>query len=99
MSFSSKDAAELQAALERLRAQEERQIRALLEQVVPARPLRIDMVEGNPYAAIRNEIGTFNAELLAMGTHSRSRLATAMIGSLAQDFLAEGACDVLVTRA
>jgi nucleotide-binding universal stress UspA family protein len=34
-----------------------------------------------------------------MGTHSRSRLATAMIGSLAQDFLAEGACDVLVTRA
>lgn len=96
---ASSDAAKLEAAQERLRAQEERQIRAALEQAAPARPLRIDMVEGNPYAAIRNEIGTFNAELLAMGTHSRSRLATAMIGSLACDFLAEGACDVLVTRA
>ena len=97
--FSSKDTAKLETAQQRLRAQEEHQIRAVLEQVAPARPLRIEMVEGNPYTAIRNQIGTFNAELLAMGAHSRSRVANAMIGSLAPDFLAEGACDVLVTRA
>jgi len=34
-----------------------------------------------------------------MGTHARSALKTAMIGSLAREFLAEAACDVLVARA
>lgn len=97
---SSADAAKLAAAQERLRAQEERHIRAVMGQMAPpARPLRIDMIEGNPHAAIRNQIGTFNAELLAIGTHSRSRLGAAMIGSLAREFLAEGACDVLVAGA
>lgn len=99
VSFSAKDAAELQAALERLCTQEEQQIGAIVEQVVPpTRPVRIDMVEGSPHDSVRSQIGIYNAELLAMGTHSRSRLVAAMIGSLAREFLAEGACDVLVAR-
>jgi len=100
MKFSTKDAAEFEAAKERLRAQEERQIRAVVEQIAPpGRPQHIEMIEGSPHAVIRDEIGAFNADLLAMGTHSRSRLKTAMVGSLAQEFLAEGACDVLVAKA
>jgi universal stress protein E len=100
MRFSAKDAAQFEAASERLRAQEERQIRAIVEQTAPpGRPLSFEMIEGSPHAVIRNEIGVFNADLLAMGTHSRSSLKAAMVGSLAQEFLAEGACDVLVAKA
>jgi nucleotide-binding universal stress UspA family protein len=90
---------ETAAANQRLREQEERQIRAVVDEVAAGRALQLEIVEGSPYAALRNVIGNFNAELLAMGTHSRSRLSTAIVGSLAQEFLATGPCDVLVARA
>jgi nucleotide-binding universal stress UspA family protein len=35
----------------------------------------------------REEVDNFKADLLVMGTHTRGRLQTAMIGSLAQEFL------------
>jgi nucleotide-binding universal stress UspA family protein len=53
---------------------------------------------GNARAALRNRIGTFGADLLSMGTHARSRLSTAIVGSLAQEFLTAAPCDVLVAR-
>jgi nucleotide-binding universal stress UspA family protein len=65
----------------------------------PHRPPRIAMIEGNPFFAIREAIGSFHTDLLAMGTHARSGIAAAMIGSLAREFLIDAACDVLVARA
>jgi nucleotide-binding universal stress UspA family protein len=98
--LASRDPAEFEAAKERLRAQEERQVKAVIEQAVPpGRAPRLDMIEGSPHEVVRDQIGTFNADLLAMGTHSRTRLRTVMVGSLAQEFLAGGACDVLVAKA
>jgi nucleotide-binding universal stress UspA family protein len=99
MRFSARDAAHFEAAKERLRAQEERQIRSVVEQAAPpGRALDFKMIEGDPHTVVRSEIGVFNADLLAMGTHARSTLRAAMVGSLAQEFLAEGACDVLVAK-
>jgi nucleotide-binding universal stress UspA family protein len=90
---------ETDAANQRLREQEERYLRSIVEQAGASRPLALEIVEDSPYTALRNAIGHSGAELLAMGTHARSRLATAMVGSLAQEFLAAGACDVLVAKA
>jgi nucleotide-binding universal stress UspA family protein len=59
--------------------------------------LVIDMIEDNPFVAMRNQTGS--ADLLVLGTHSKGRLATTLsIGSLARHLLAEAACDVLVSR-
>ena len=59
--------------------------------------LVIDMIEDNPFVAMRNQTGS--ADLLVLGTHSKGRLATtSSIGSLARHLLAEAACDVLVSR-
>jgi nucleotide-binding universal stress UspA family protein len=41
----------------------------------------------------------FNPDLLAMGTHARSAMKTAMIGSLSREFLAEARCDMLLAHA
>jgi nucleotide-binding universal stress UspA family protein len=90
---------ETDAANQRLREQEERQLRAVIEEVAAGRGLPLEIVEDSPFSALRSTIGVFGADLLAMGTHSRSRLATAMVGSLAQEFLAADACDVLVAKA
>ena len=65
----------------------------------PPRPPRIEMIEGNPFFAIRDAIGSFHPDLLGMGTHARSGISVAMIGSLAREFLIDAACDVLVARA
>jgi nucleotide-binding universal stress UspA family protein len=86
------------AANRRLREQEEQQLKAVIEQVAPALSLPLEIVEDEPHSALRNSIGAFNSDLLAMGTHARSRLSTAVVGGLAQEFLAAGPCDVLVAR-
>jgi len=93
------DEPQTDAATERLREQEVQQLRAMIARVAGGRTFALEIVEDGPFAALRNAIGVFNADLLAMGTHTRTRLATAMVGSLAQEFLAAGACDVLVAKA
>ena len=65
----------------------------------PPRPPHIEMIEGNPFFAIRDAIGSFHPDLLAIGTHARSGIAVTMVGSLAREFLIEAPCDVLVARA
>ncbi len=54
------------------------------------------LVEGRPGAAIRREIKADPPDLLALGTHGRSRLSEALLGSLARDMLSDPPCDVLV---
>ena len=100
LGLPARDASAANKDKARIRELDERRIKEILEQASPqpSSP-RLVVVEGDPHSVIRNEIGTFNADLLVMGTHSRSRIATATLGSFAQAFLAEGACDVLVARA
>ena len=64
----------------------------------PSSP-RIQMMMGNPYSVLRDAIASFKPDLLAMGTHARSGIAIAMVGSLAREMLVEAPCDVLVVRA
>jgi nucleotide-binding universal stress UspA family protein len=55
------------------------------------------MIEDNPYAVMRSEMGW--PDLLVMGAHSKGRMATTTaIGHLARHLLAEAPCDVLVSR-
>ena len=58
----------------------------------------VRIVEGSPYFVIRDELKEYQPDLLAMGTHARSSLGTALVGSLARDLLTEASCDVLVAR-
>jgi nucleotide-binding universal stress UspA family protein len=100
--FGSLEAAERAMAQENelLRKRLERQAQDhLLALASPARPPRIEMVAGNPFFVIRDAIASFQPDLLAMGTHARSGVAIAMVGSLAREFLVEAPCDVLVARA
>ena len=58
----------------------------------------VKIVEGSPYFVVRDELKKNQPDLLAMGTHARSSLGTALVGSLARDLLTEASCDVLVAR-
>jgi nucleotide-binding universal stress UspA family protein len=95
----SKDTSAAGKDKERLLELDKRRIKDILQALPQSASPDIAVVEGDAHTVIRNEIGLFNADLLVMGTHSRSRLSTAIVGSLAHTFLAEGACDVLVARA
>ena len=64
----------------------------------PSAP-RIQMAMGNPFFVLRDAIASFKPDLLAIGTHARSGIAIAMVGSLAREMLVEAPCDVLVARA
>ena len=91
---------------ERAVAEESDHIRTLLNREIDKAksqtPLQIapeiKIVEGSPYFVIRDELKEYQPDLLAMGTHARSSLGTALVGSLARDLLTEASCDVLVAR-
>ena len=58
--------------------------------------LAIDLIESNPYLAIRHNVDW--AELLVLGKHSKGGMAiSSEIGRLARQMLAEAPCDVLVS--
>jgi nucleotide-binding universal stress UspA family protein len=102
MGFGTSDAAARLTARENKRVRElvERKSKEFLSRFAPrAKSPRFELIEGNPQAAIRNQIAVFDPDLLAMGTHARSPLKTATLGSLARELLAEAPCDVLVVRA
>lgn len=98
--FAGKKAEELAVAEER------HNIRTILDREIGNAKSRtpllsapeIRIVEGSPYFVIRDELKAYRPDLLAMGTHARNSLGTALVGSLARDLLAEAPCDVLVAR-
>lgn len=64
-------------------------------------PPRLHQVcrEGMAQDIILKEAVGNDADLLVLGTHGRTGVAHAFLGSVAEDLLAEAPCDVLVTRA
>ncbi len=102
MGFGTSDAAKRLTARENKRVREavERKSKEFLSRFAPHAKLpQFDLIEGSPEAALRSQIAVFEPDLLAMGTHARSPLKVATLGSLAREFLAESPCDVLVVRA
>ena len=93
------DRREADEANQRLRTQEEQQLRTFIEHGTAGRRFPLEIVDGEPEAAVREALGRVNADLLALGTHARGRTPTALIGSLAREFLVTAPCDVLVARA
>ena len=55
--------------------------------------------EGMAQEAILKEVVGNQADLLVLGTHGRTGVAHAVLGSVAEDLLTEAPCDVLVARA
>jgi nucleotide-binding universal stress UspA family protein len=56
------------------------------------------IVRGDPRAALLVEAVRRRADLIAVGTHGRSGIAHALIGSVAEWVIQAAACDVLVAR-
>ena len=54
---------------------------------------------GEVHAVLRNAVKELSSDLLVMGTHSRVGLAQAVLGSVAEAFLNNPPCDVLVVKA
>lgn len=92
------------SAAERAAAEEERHVRELLDGEISriegrsAAQSEIKIVEGSAYFVMRGELKAYQPDLLAMGTHARSSIGTALVGSLTRDLLTEAPCDVLVAR-
>jgi len=100
--FASTEAAEekMERENELLAQRLSRQVQdAMIELGSHPSPPHIQMAMGNPFFVLRDAIASFKPDLLGMGTHARSGIAIAMVGSLAREMLVEAPCDVLVARA
>lgn len=63
-----------------------------------ARAPKLDVVHGEPRAEVLRCVARERADLLVVGTHARSGLAHALLGSTAQALIRSAPCDVAVTR-
>lgn len=71
----------------------------LAEIDTPAAPVKRVLREGAPEEVLRGEAAKQRADLLVMGTHGRTGVARALLGSVTLGFLADPPCDVLVVKA
>ncbi len=55
--------------------------------------------EGEPDAVIAAQVADLGADLLVLGTHGRTGVAHAFLGSVAEGFLTEPPCDVAAVKA
>ncbi|MEQ8824816.1 MAG: universal stress protein [Filomicrobium sp.] len=81
--------AQLQQQIERVKNQ--------LHHHVPS--IEMSFPEGDAHGVIGAEVKRLEPDLLAIGTHGRSGFANAVIGSVAEQLLADAPVDVLVTKA
>ena len=57
------------------------------------------VVEGSASEVLLHLAGRLPADLLVAGTHGRTGVAHALLGSVAEDLLLQAHCDVLVAKA
>jgi nucleotide-binding universal stress UspA family protein len=60
--------------------------------------LRLRVRKGDPRVALLREVLSERADLLVVGTHARSGIAHALLGSVAEWVIRAAPCDVAVTR-
>lgn len=68
-----------------------------LLQAVPARLFPI-LKQGPVRDVIEDQVDRLKPDLLVLGTHGRSGIAHAVMGSVAEDFLSRPPCDILAVR-
>ncbi len=64
----------------------------------PDRPVDRIVLEGRPASAILDEARGFGADLIVLGSHGHSRIATMLLGSTSAEVVARSHCPVLVVR-
>ena len=57
------------------------------------------MQEGSAREVIHRQINQLKPDLLVVGTHGRTSIAHALLGSVAEDLLSQPPCDVLAVKA
>lgn len=73
------------------------ELRATLQRLArPAPESQVRVLEGKAQVLIPEQMRDFGPDLVALGTHARSRVVTAVLGSLARDLVAASDCDVLL---
>lgn len=72
------------------------ELQRLLEWAGDAVRWRASVKRGDPRAAILREITARRADLAVLGTHGRSGLSHALLGSVAEHVVRKAVCDVLV---
>ena len=78
----------------------EKEIKELAERFGPAAPHCETVVkEGMVREILREQIAEFKPDLVAIGTHGRTGIANIMLGSVAEDLLADAPVDVLAVKA
>lgn len=77
----------------------EREIDALTQQSAGAQQYHTVMRLGDVRSVIRNSITEHDAHLVVVGTHGRTGISHAMLGSVAEDLLTDGPVDVLAVKA
>lgn len=67
----------------------------------PALPVRINRIvrHGDVDGVLRGEVDRLRPDLMVLGTHGRTGIAHALLGSVANGFLNNPPCDVLVVKA
>lgn len=65
----------------------------------PDIPFHKVVTQGETQSVIRSEVDRLQPDLLVLGTHGRVGLTHALLGSIAQSFLNNPPCDVLVVKA
>ncbi|MEX2616040.1 MAG: universal stress protein [Alphaproteobacteria bacterium] len=62
---------------------------------------RIEIVvsEGDPHSVINAQVAALDADLLVLGTHGRTGVARAFLGSVAEGFLTDPPADVVAVKA
>lgn len=82
-----------------LKAEAAARFEKLIETIAPGdvrlKPL---LRQGDPRLVILDEAERLRADLVALGTHGRSGLAHALLGSVAESVIMAARCDVLVAR-
>ena len=91
----------IQARSIQIVARTEERLRAQVATDAVARGIQTEIAvieESDIAKAIRQEAEWFGAHLVCIGSHGRSRLAKAVLGSVAQSLLAESPRPMLVVR-
>lgn len=95
--------AELMVAPAQLMADIEKQVRKALEEVLPPEvrgtiPVQYLIRNGAPFLEIIRCAEQIRADLIVCGTHGRSSLKHALMGSVAEKVVRKSPCPVLVVR-
>ena len=66
---------------------------------VPSSRLNWKLGEGAVRDVIAREVETLHPDLLVIGTHGRTGVAHALLGSVAENLLSDPPCDILAVKA